>query len=94
MKESWKREPWVHEGTADHNEKGNDYPENNPSEDNSRQSLGLAVFSLGPLLQPVHDPSASTRPFLLCLSAPRFTRMPTAGLKMPQFDPVISKKEP
>jgi len=93
MKESWKTEPWVHKGTTDHDEKGNDYPENNSSEDNRHHSLSLTVFALRPFLQPVHGP-ASPRPLLLCLSATRLTRVAAAGLKVRQFDPVISKKKP
>jgi len=37
--------------------------------------------------------SASPRPFLLCLSTAWLTRMAAAGLKMPYFDPIISKKK-
>jgi hypothetical protein len=38
--------------------------------------------------------SASPRPILFCLSAAWLTRMTAAGLKMPYFDPIISKKKP
>jgi hypothetical protein len=38
--------------------------------------------------------SASPRPLLFCLSAAWLTRMTAAGLKMPYFGPIISKKKP
>jgi hypothetical protein len=47
-------EPRVNQRGTDHDEKRNDYPENNPSEDNGRHSLGLTVFPRRPFLVPVH----------------------------------------
>jgi hypothetical protein len=38
--------------------------------------------------------SASPRPFLFCLSTAWLSRMAAARLKMPNFDPIISKKKP
>jgi len=37
---------------------------------------------------------ASPRLILFCLSTAWLTRMAAAGLKMPYFDPIISKKKP
>ena len=54
IKKSWERKPGIHKTRTDHDEKRNDYPENNPSEDNGRHSLGLTVFAGRPFLVPVH----------------------------------------
>jgi hypothetical protein len=51
----------------------------------SRSDHFLYLFIVG---------SASTRPFLFSLSTAWLTGMTAAGLKMPYFDPVISKKKP
>jgi len=63
MKKSWKRKPRVHKGGTGHNEKGHEYPENNPSEDNYHQSLGLAILALRPFLIPLHGRLGLTEAF-------------------------------
>ncbi len=65
MKKSWKRKPWIHKGRTDHNEKGNDDPENNSSEDDRHHSLGLTIFALRPFLIPVHGHFSLTEAFSL-----------------------------
>jgi hypothetical protein len=94
MKKTGKRKPWIQIGGTDHNEKGNEDPENNPSKNNTRQSLRLTIFALRPFFVSIHRSSASPRPFLFYLSTTWFSRMATARLKMPYFDPIISKKKP
>jgi hypothetical protein len=63
MKKSWKRKPWIHKGGADHDEKGNDNPENNSSKNHSHHSLGLTVFPLRPFLIPIHGHFSLTEAF-------------------------------
>ena len=56
-------EPRVNQRGTDHNEKRNEYPENNPSEDNYHQSLGLAILALRPFLIPLHGRLGLTEAF-------------------------------
>jgi len=65
MKKSWKRKPWIHIGGTDYNEKGDDDPENNPSKNNTRQSLGLTIFALRPFLVSIHRSFSLTEAFPL-----------------------------
>ena len=65
MKKSWERKPWIHKGRTDHDEKRNDDPEKNSSEDDSHQSLGLTIFALRPFLIPVHGHFSLTEAFPL-----------------------------
>jgi len=50
MKNSRKRKPGIHKGGTDHNEKGDDDPEYNPSKNNTHHSLALTIFPLRPFL--------------------------------------------
>jgi len=63
MKKPRERKPWIHKGRTDHNEKGDDDPEKNSSEDDSHQSLGLAIFALRPFFIPVHSYFGLTEAF-------------------------------
>jgi len=55
MKKPGEGKPWIHQGRTDHNEKGNDDPEKNSSEDDSHQSLGFTIFALRPFFIPFHS---------------------------------------
>jgi hypothetical protein len=65
MKKSWKRKPWIQIGRTDHNEKGDDDPENNSSKNNTRQSLGLTIFALRPFFVSIHRSFGLTEAFPL-----------------------------
>jgi hypothetical protein len=65
MKKPWERKPWIHKDRTNHNEKGNDDPEKNASEDDSHQSLAFAIFALRPFLIPVHGLFSLTEAFPL-----------------------------
>jgi hypothetical protein len=52
VKKSWKGKPWIHKGRTNHNEKGNDDPEKNSSQDDSHQSQGFTIFVLRPFFIP------------------------------------------
>jgi hypothetical protein len=65
MEKSWERKPRIDNGGADHDEKRNDDPEKNSSEDDNHQSLGFTIFALRPFFIRFHSYFGLTEAFPL-----------------------------